>query len=132
MTPSSGKAAAKKSLPAGIAEATIEFRDGVLLADVPGPNIGRMEAPALVAQIGEAVDRSGRGFRTLALDLSKVSLMSGMGLGFCIELHKRARARGADCVVTGLNAHLRDLFRLMRIDRLYRIALTRDELPWST
>lgn len=118
--PAGGEPAASSSL-------LIDVRPDALIVRLPGPALERADAPSLVAEIGRAIDAA-NGPGQFVLDLGRVNRLSGLGLGVCVELHRRAKARGMACAAFGLNAHLRDLFRMMRIDRLYRIVFTEAEL----
>ena len=105
-------------------------RRGHLIATVLTPNMGQREVPIIAAEVGEAIallgdDAKGRCF---VLDLSQVSLISSLGLGTCVDLRNTAEKAGLRPVAFGLNRHLVDLFRLMRIDRLYEMPKNQQEL----
>lgn len=98
-----------------------------LVARVLVPSVGQSEAPVIRAQIAAQLDQLGRG-RLFVLDLSQVSLLSSMGLGVCVDLRNLAEKKGLRPVLFGMNRHLVDLFRLMRIDHLFQQARTPQEL----
>lgn len=100
---------------------------GHLVARVVVPSIGQAEAPALREQVMAAILATRKG-RCFVLDLSQVSLMSSVGLGTCVDLRNNAEKAGLRPVVFGMNRHLADLFRLMRVDRLFTILKTPHEL----
>ena len=108
--------------------ATISDRNGHLIVTVMTSTIGPRESVDIVAAAAEALGQGDRRGKCMVIDLSRVSLLPSMGLGTCIDLHNRALDRGMQSVVFGLNAHLSDLFRLMRVDRLFRIAASAAEL----
>ena len=93
-----------------------------------GPNLGQREAIILNTEVGAIIANLGPRLRTLLLDLSDVQAMASFGLGVCIELRNAAHARNAQTVVFGLSDDLAALFRLMKVERLYRIAGSQKEL----
>ena len=100
---------------------------GHLVARVAVPSIGQAEAPAVRDQIMAAIQATRKG-RCFVLDLSQVSLMSSVGLGTCVDLRNNAEKAGLRPFVFGMNRHLADLFRLMRVDRLFTILKSGHEL----
>ena len=100
---------------------------GCLLARVLVPSIGQSEAPfvreQIIARLGEA-----KPGRALVIDLSQVSLVSSLGLGTFVDLRNSAEKAGLRPAVFGLNRHLADLFRLMKIERLFIHLRTQQEL----
>ena len=105
-----------------------EFKSGVLVVKPAGPNLGQREAVILNSEISAIIAGLGPRLRTLLLDLSDIKAMASFGLGICIELRNAAHARNAQTVVFGLNDDLAALFRLMKVERLYKIAGTQKEL----
>ena len=73
-------------------------------------------------------DAAGANLRHLVFDMTGVQGMSSMGLGFCIAFRNEAARRGADCLVIGIGEDLLDLFRLTKIDSLFRICRTDADL----
>lgn len=94
-----------------------------------GPRLGEREANAIAAKVRHAVTGLGGGLCRLVLDLSQVQIMSSFGLGLCIELRNHAHFRGACTVLANASPDLRELFRIMKVDRLFTIALGTTELP---
>jgi len=91
---------------------------GHLVARVVVPSIGQAEAPAIRNQVAGHLHGTAKG-RAFVLDLSQVSLISSLGLGTCVDLRNMAAKAGVRPVAYGLNRHLMDLFRLMKVDRLF-------------
>lgn len=100
---------------------------GHLVARVVVPSIGQNEAPFIREQVLARLGSTARG-KAFVLDLSQVSLVSSLGLGTCVDLRNCAERAGLRPVAAGLNRHLVELFRLMRIERLFHIARTEQEL----
>ncbi len=92
------------------------------------PSVGQHEAPIVAAEILDAVANVPSRCKWLVLDLSAVSVLSSMGLGMCLDVRKSARAKGMKTVLFGLNAHLRGLFQMMKVERLYKIVHSKDDL----
>jgi anti-anti-sigma factor len=104
------------------------LKGGVLVVRPHGPHLGQREAAIINAEIHPMIEALGRRLRTLVLDLSDVQAMASFGLGVCIELRNVANAAKARTVVYGLNAEMAAMFRLMKVDRLYTIVNTTDDL----
>lgn len=107
---------------------TISERNGHVVVTVMTATIGPRESVDIVTAAADAIASGNRRGKCMVIDLSRVSLLPSMGLGTCIDLHNRAADRGMQSVVFGLNSHLSELFRLMRVDRLFRIAASAAEL----
>lgn len=108
----------------------VAFKQGpkALLVRVVAPSIGQHEAPIVATEILAAVANAPSRCKWLVLDLSAVSVLSSMGLGMCLDVRKHARAKGMKTILFGLNAHLRGLFQMMKVERLYKIVHSKDDL----
>ena len=58
---------------------------------------------------------------TCVLDFGDLEYVSSLGLGVLLEAQKRLNGLGHGLVLTGLNSHLTDLFRLAGFDRVFEI-----------
>ena len=108
----------------------VEFsnRKSALTIRFNTPVLGHREAPAIAGKIFRVLVEHEGNVQSVVLDLRQVSGMSSMGLGLCVEIRNQAVKAGARCVLFGLSRHLREMFTMMRIDRLYTIAETAAEL----
>ena len=100
---------------------------GHLVARVLVPSIGQAEAPFIREQVLARLGEAAAG-RALVLDLSQVSLVSSLGLGTFVDLRNSAEKAGLRPMVFGMNRHLVDLFRLMKIERLFTTLKSQQEL----
>ena len=78
-----------------------------------------------VRQRVQAELEQGRG--TVVVDLSRTEYVDSAGLGTLVLLNKAARATGGRLVLAGLNDHVRDLLRLVRLDQVLTVAGTTEE-----
>ena len=108
--------------------ARIVLEEGILKVHLTGPHLGEREATVLSRELNDALEAVGRHFRILLLDLSDVQMMTSVGLGLCIDARNHAQREGAPTVLYGLSSQLRDLFRMMKVDRLYRMVHSEAEL----
>ena len=99
-----------------------------ITARLVAPSIGQREAPIIENEIIDALKDSEKRTKWLVIDLSAVSVLSSMGLGMCVELRRHAKERKMNTALYGLNGHLRDLFRMMKVERLYKIVHSKDDL----
>ncbi|MCH2133611.1 MAG: hypothetical protein MK116_07660 [Phycisphaerales bacterium] len=60
----------------------------------------------------------GRSVRRLELDLTEVYTMSITALGMCLEFERLARQWQAQLVLNDVSEPIRDVLRLLRLDRL--------------
>jgi anti-anti-sigma regulatory factor len=108
---------------------TIERYPKGLLCRVVCPTIGQREATAISAEVTEALAGANlpRG-GSFVLEFAGVTMLSSMGLGMCVDLRNRAIAANLRPHMAGMSRSLLDLFRMMRVDRLYTVVHGRDEL----
>ncbi len=66
------------------------------------------------------------GKRRVVLDLSHVEFLDSTGLGAVVFTYKRLAGRGT-LVLAGVQPAVREVFRLTRMDRVFRIAASLDE-----
>jgi anti-anti-sigma factor len=57
----------------------------------------------------------------LVLDFTDVQFVSSLGLGMCIDVRNTAENCNAETAIVGLTTHLKELFEMMRLDRLFTI-----------
>lgn len=100
-----------------------------LLARVTCPTIGQREAPIISAEVSEALASANlpKG-GSFVLDVSGVTMLTSMGLGMCVDLRNRASSAKLKPHLTGTSRSLLDLFRMMKIDRLYTVVYAREDL----
>ncbi len=101
--------------------------DGPIVVIKPaGPNVGQRETPIIQEDIGPYLKL--KTIKFMVLDLSGVAFMSSMGLSMCIAARNAAASSGAQPVLYGLNKDLRALMSMMKMDKLYKVVDTQDEL----
>ncbi|MFO7587862.1 MAG: STAS domain-containing protein [Gemmatimonadota bacterium] len=71
------------------------------------------------------LERLDGGDRKFLIDFSASSYIDSSGLGVLVSLSKKIREAGGSLRLAGLNADLRTLFELTRLDSLFHIADTR-------
>ncbi len=100
----------------------------VLIVRPAGPNIGQREAPIMSGDIDPHMKSLGKAMKFMVLDLSSVQFMSSMGIGTCINCRNGAAALGAKPILYGANKDLRALLAMMKIEKLFAIADSREAL----
>lgn len=100
----------------------------ILTVKPVGPNIGQRETPIITEEVVPAIKEAGKGLGVLLLDLRDVTFMASMGLGMCIAFRNQAVANGAKAILFGASSDLLGVLTMMRIDKLYSIAKSEDEL----
>jgi anti-sigma B factor antagonist len=97
--------------------------NGVVVIGVDGQLIvsNRHE---LKERVAEAVDF---GTRKILVDFTNTGYIDSSGLGALVSLAKKLREAGGELRLAGLNADLRTLFELTKLDTLFTITATADE-----
>lgn len=65
--------------------------------------------------------RLGEGDRKFVIDFERTSYIDSSGLGVLVSLSKKIRESGGTLRLAGLNADLRTLFELTKLDTLFQI-----------
>ena len=106
---------------------TIRTKNQHVILRLHSSTIGAREALAIVEEVTRALVGATKGKR-LVIDLSRTNALSSMGLGMCVDIRNRAVDHGLKPVLTGMNVQLSELFHMMRVDRLFTITASADEL----
>jgi len=106
----------------------IRYRKGVMVLRFTGPKLGQRESGIVADECRRAIAGHGTDLRHVVIDLSDIRSMASLGLGLCIELRNAAHNQHVSCILFGLGPELRELFRLMKIDRLFTVADSADGL----
>jgi len=64
------------------------------------------------------------------LDLSGVSYMGSSALGLMVNVRQRVKQAGGQLVLCGLSPRLLQVFKTCCMERLFRIAKTREQALW--
>jgi anti-anti-sigma factor len=99
----------------------ITFSKGVLTACIAGPRVGEREAPVVANAINAQLKQYGKKVNSLVLDFSDVQFVSSLGLGMCIDVRNTAEQANGTTRIVGLTENLKELFEMMRLDRLFTI-----------
>jgi anti-anti-sigma factor len=106
----------------------LQVRNGHLVASITVGVVAQRDAQLAHDEISRALAAfEGKG-RCFVLDLSRVSLLSSLGLGMCVDTRHRAIERGMKPLLCGLQPSLLDLLRMMKVDRLFTLVHGQAEL----
>lgn len=106
----------------------VSFSDGTLKACLVGPRIGEREATVVANALNAQIKQYDNKVTSLVLDFSAVQFISSLGLGMCIDVRNTAEQCNAKTVIVGLTNHLKELFEMMRLDRLFKIESVKPSL----
>ena len=95
------------------------MRDGVFRVQLASSRVGEHEASIIAAAVHRVLRQHGRSLRSMVLDVSSVQMMQSVGLGMCIDIRNTADAFGIETTLVGLRGRLAQLFRMLKIDRLF-------------
>jgi anti-sigma B factor antagonist len=73
-------------------------------------------APELRTVVDQLVEERRK---AVTLDLSSLRLIDSSGVGVIVSLFKRMRAQGGQVKIVGLRDQPRQIFRLLRLDRVF-------------
>ncbi len=79
----------------------------------------------LKAVVDQALDQ---GARKLVIDCTDTGYIDSSGLGALVTMARKAREQGGELRLAGLNDDLRSLFSLTKLDTLFVIGTTVDEM----
>lgn len=82
------------------------------------------ETPGILSDLLDAARTSNW---RVALDLSKVLLLTSAGLGALIDLNKKCAAGGGKLILHGLSNEILEVMKLTKLNKLLHIAASRDE-----
>ena len=99
----------------------LDLKGAALIAHLVGPNVGPREAPIIAGEVAGAMESLNRRMRVLVLDFAEVAIISSIGLGMFVDLCHKARDRKARALAYGVNKELAEMFRLMKIDKLFTL-----------
>ena len=97
------------------------FKNGTVTASLRGPRIGEREAAIIASSLNNKLREWGFKVKHLVLDFSEVQFVTSLGLGMCIDVRNTAEQSQADTSIVGLTCHLKELFEMMRLDRLFTL-----------
>ena len=106
---------------------TVSVKNKHMVARLNAVSIGPREAALIATEVSRMLTSSTKG-KCLVIDLSRTNSLSSMGLGLCVDLRNRAVDAGLRPVLAGMNIQLTDLVRMMRVDRLFTITSSSNDL----
>ncbi len=101
--------------------AEILIERGVLTARLTGPSVGQREGEVVAGMIQARLEGPDA-VNAVVLDFTDISFINSAGLGSCITVRNDAMPRGAEVVLYGMHASIRDIFTMTRLDKLFKIA----------
>ena len=106
---------------------TVSVKNKHMIARLDAVSIGPREAALIATEVTRMLVSATKG-KCLVIDLSRTNSLSSMGLGLCVDLRNRAVDAGLRPVLAGMNIQLTDLVRMMRVDRLFTITSSSNDL----
>ena len=102
---------------------SIEEHDEVVIASVNLEEVRAEQADLLLRQLRDACPGPAP---NLVVDLWKVVFLDSVALGMLVVLLKHVRERGGQLALVGLSAHIRQLFHVTGLDRIFLLAGSRE------
>lgn len=101
--------------------ADLSLERGVLTACPVGPSIGEREGEVIAGMIKKKLQGT-EPVAYVVVDFSQVSYINSAGLGSCVVVHNESKARGATVVLYAMQANIRDIFKMTRLDKVFKVA----------
>ncbi len=101
---------------------------GVVTARITEANVEEEAASIILSTVRAAMELPGLDLQAVVLDFGEVVFINSSGLAACIELRNAAAAQDARTIVYRPRHDVSDLFRLVKVDRLYAFANDAQEL----
>ena len=107
----------------------MESKEGLVSSRLEGDvavisfNRGRIRDEREILKALESLGRyiESRTCLKVLLDLANIEYLSSAGLGHLVGLLKKCRTRGGNLKLSGLNEAIRELFEVMRLDKIFEL-----------
>jgi anti-anti-sigma regulatory factor len=106
----------------------IKAEGDMIAAKIIGPVIEANRAQIIVEDVGKAIDDAASGLRFVVLDFDEVTFVNSTGIGACLELGTRAKAKGALPVIYRLTDDVTEILTRCKVDSIYTFVQSQDEL----
>ncbi len=101
---------------------------GVITARICKPNVEEHEASIILDRLRAAMKQTGSDLQAVVLDFGEVTFINSSGLAACIEVRNGAAAQGARTILYRPREDVSNLFKMVKVDRLYAFAQDAKEL----
>ncbi len=101
---------------------------GVITARICNPNVEEHEALIILDRLRSAMEQTGSDLQAVVLDFGDVAFINSSGLAACIEVRNSAAAQGARTILYRPKDDISNVFRMVKVDRLYAFANDAQEL----
>ena len=102
--------------------------NGVVTARIIGPAVEEHRGKAIVETIFRAIDEAAESVRVLVLDFGNVTFINSSGISCCIQLRNGVKEKGIRTIVYRLNDKLCDIFREMKLEKMFEVVDTPSDL----
>ena len=102
---------------------TVEQTEPAIIV-INGDVLGGADAMEFTSGVGELVREGARG---VVVDMNAVELMNSSGLGMLVGAAKTVRGAGGEFCVVGANQKILSLFKMTRLDAVFRTFATRED-----
>ena len=106
----------------------VSSEGGVVTAKIVTSTVEEREATVILDNVKGAIDQAGNGLRYVVLDFGSVAFINSSGLAACIEIRNQADTQGAKTIVYRPREDVDQVFKMVKVDRLYTFAHTAEEL----
>ena len=109
--------------------AELHVRGSAVFVQLLTPTLGSREGTVVARSVGDKLREAGNLVRVVVLDFSEVDFVDSGGLGAVVTIRNEARnVNDAAVVIFGLRRDLLEILMLTKLDRVFKIANSADEL----
>ncbi|MCH7797689.1 MAG: STAS domain-containing protein [Planctomycetes bacterium] len=102
--------------------------NGVVTARIIGPAVEEHRGNAILETVGRAIEEAADSVRALVLDFGNVTFINSSGIACFIRLCNGLKEKGIRTIIYRPGANLGDIFREMKLDKMFEFVETPDDL----
>ena len=102
--------------------------NGVVTARIIGPAVEEHRGNAILETVGRAIEEAADSVRALVLDFGNVTFINSSGIACFIRLCNGLKEKGIRTIIYRPGANLGDIFREMKLDKMFEFGETPDDL----
>ena len=106
----------------------IKAEGDTIAAKIIGPVVEANRAQVILDDVGKAIDDAGSGLRFMVLDFDEVTFINSTGIGTCLQLGSRAKAKAACPILYRLTSEVNEILMRCKVDSIYTIVQSQAEL----
>jgi anti-sigma B factor antagonist len=100
-----------------------ETIDGVLIVEIPGENLDADNSQELKQDLSAVIEAHPK----IVFDMGQLRFVDSSGCGAILSCFKKIKSRGGELKLIRLQDRVLELFKLMRLERIFDIFQTKED-----